>query len=95
MLWRLRRKSLSEDTLPAQILALSELSFEDRLNFIEYTRAKVLKRSTELDRHPFGTPFQILARDASLAMIRSRLGWLDRLHEAALAEWRDATARND
>ena len=87
MLSRRTRYALNEDALLTQILALSDLTFEDRLNWIACIRAKMIKLSADIGPEPSGRWFQTVARDAARAMIQSRVEWLDRLHEAVLADW--------
>lgn len=94
MISRRRSDALSEDSLVTQISALSELSFEDRLNWIAYVRARMSKRLAELGHERPRSRFQITARDASLAMIETRVEWLDRLREAVLSEWHGRTGIN-
>jgi len=50
----------------------------------------MLKRSLELAESGRAShrPFEVIARNAALAMIEARLAWLDRLFEAVLAEAR-------
>lgn len=88
MFVRRRCDVVFDDPILARILSLSELPYEERLDWISLVRTTLLARKDELERDRSLAPesYEDLKRDAMLSIIEVRLLWLSRLRDRILAE---------